>query len=124
MRKRAMGNIFSTISKMAGSNISVGRKGMSSLGISGMVAPGTRRAKIMGPTASTRTANLVTGKGSGRRFISNETFEAAHTVRGKKMVGYGGIGVAAASMGTDRSKGAYNPVRPMTSTPRGTGRFA
>lgn len=117
--------LFAGLSKAISSDVTVGRKGMNTLGLSGMVAKGTKRAKIMGPTASTRTANLVTGTGSGRRFIANKTYDAAHAMRGRAIVGYGGMGAAGISMASSRrSTGAYNPPRPTPMAPRGSGRFA
>jgi|DEB19_MinimDraft_3_1074340.scaffolds.fasta_scaffold266972_1 hypothetical protein len=116
--------MFGAISRIFGSDVGVNRKTMKSIGVGSMVASNVKRTKILGPTATTRTPNILTGRGSGRRFVSNDAYNAAHVARGKAIVGYGGMGVAGASMGTSRMRGSYNPPRPNTMIARGVGRSA
>jgi hypothetical protein len=104
--------MFGAISRVFGSDVGVNRKTMKSIGVGSMVASNVKRTKIL------------TGRGSGRRFVSNDAYNAAHVARGKAIVGYGGMGVAGASMGTSRMRGSYNPPRPNTMTARGVGRSA
>jgi hypothetical protein len=117
-----IGTLAETISRGVGENVGVTRRGLKKVGLSGAVAPGTSRTRVIGPRAgNSNTANLVTGRGSGRRFISNDQYSAIHQMRGRKIIGGG---MVAGSMGVVNAdagkKGYYNPVP----TPKGSGRFA
>jgi hypothetical protein len=117
-----IGTLAETISRGIGQDVGVSRRGLNKVGLSGAVASGTRRTRVIGPGNSNSTAaNLVTGKGSGRRFISNNQYSQIHEMRGRKVLG---AGIAAGGMGVVNAdankKGYYNPMP----APKGSGRFA
>lgn len=129
----AAGTVFGSISKMFGKNIGVGSRTMEKLGISGRVAKGVTRTKIMAPTAATNNVpNLITGKKTAggsfsRSFVKRSVYEDAHTMRGRRIVG-GATAAATGTMAMSEKRrggmGSYRPPMPTTRTPMGSGRFA
>jgi hypothetical protein len=121
-RGKFVGTLAETISRGIGQNVGVSRRGLGKVGLSGAVSPGMGRTRVIGPGSGNSTAaNLVTGKGTGRRFISNEQYSQIHEMRGRKVLG---AGIAAGGMGVVNAdankKGYYNPMP----APKGSGRFA
>lgn len=121
-------SIFSAVSKAFGKDVGVSRKALQDLGLAGRVTQGMRKTKIIGPTAKTKgVANLVTGMGTGRSFIKNAQYEAAHVIRGKKIVGGTAIAATGSIAMSEKRRGgmgSYRPPMPMTRGPVGSGRFA
>ena len=76
-------------------------------------------AAIGGLTKRGRAENAL---GMGGKFAAQRQKNLVKY--GKSKVGMVGMGLGLGSMGTNRSTGSYRPVRPMTNTPKGTGRYA
>lgn len=105
------------LSKVFGADVKASRNALKKVGLEGQSA--LRRSKVMAPMRNGGAANLHTGRGTGRTFISNAQYEKLHQIRGAKIAGGAMVAGSASLLGSDK-KSYYNPIR----TPKGSGRFA
>ena len=117
-----LGNLATSVSRAMGENVGVSKRVLGQVGLGNAVGPKVRRTKVIGPrSGNANAANLVTGRGSNRTFISNNQYAQIHEARGRKVLGgAGALGTMGVINSDANKKGYYNPI----STPKGTGRFA
>lgn len=114
------------VSQFFGPNLRVRNPALKKVGLGGVRA-GRGKATITGPVGTT-AANLHTGRGSGRRFISNKQYNELHAMRGRKIIA-GGSAASVAGMTTamrpnaNQSRTGYRGPGTMQAPP-GIGRFS
>jgi hypothetical protein len=129
-----IGRLAEGVSRGIGENVGVSRRTLKKVGMKTVtpnaggksyspIASGMRRTKVIGPKAgNSNTANMITGQGATRRFVSNKNFAQMHEARGRNIIGAGlAVGTVGFVNRDANKKSYYTPPRP---TAMGSGRFA
>lgn len=99
-------SIAAKISQLFSRDVTVNKKVMARMGMSGIVDDTLKKTRVLGPRGAGRTAAINTGRGTGRRFISNNAYDIAHQARGRKIIA-GGTAIGSAGFATSRRPGPY-----------------